>query len=67
MFHLKRSPLTTSREHLHAQNDETNGSIEFVQPDTLDAAGSKRSWPIIPVFEMRRPIFYIRQTFLLNS
>jgi hypothetical protein len=31
MFHLKRKPLVTTHEHLHAQNNKTNSSIEFLQ------------------------------------
>jgi hypothetical protein len=30
VLHLKCNPAT--HEHLHAQNDETNGNIEFLQP-----------------------------------
>jgi hypothetical protein len=30
MFHTKRNP--TTHEHLHAQNDKTNGNNEFLQP-----------------------------------
>jgi hypothetical protein len=29
---------TTTHEHLHAQNDETNGNIEFLQPYPVVAA-----------------------------
>jgi hypothetical protein len=36
MFHLNRNPST--HEHLHAQNDETNGNIEFLKPYPVVAA-----------------------------
>jgi hypothetical protein len=31
VFHIKRK-TTTTHEPLHTQNDETNGSVEFLQP-----------------------------------
>jgi hypothetical protein len=36
LFHLKFNPITY--KPLHAQNDETNGSIEFLQPYPVVAA-----------------------------
>jgi hypothetical protein len=29
---IQNATLTTTHEHLHAQNDETRGSTEFLQP-----------------------------------
>jgi hypothetical protein len=37
MFHLKRNPIT--HKPLHAQDDETNGSTELLQPYPVVAAG----------------------------
>jgi hypothetical protein len=37
VFH-KNATLTATHEPLHAQNDETNGNIEFLQPYPVVAA-----------------------------